>query len=151
MNLVENAREALLAQLDPIEREAAEIKERLDEINQAKAPLEAALKALEPSKKSKPKAARKASKPCARKADVRDVCLALVKENPAINQSELKELAKDKLASDLGFSLSGVSLRLRECLSSDMFSIGPDGTVSITSATPDEVVHPLPIDRVAFS
>jgi len=138
MNAISTAREALQAQLEPIACEAAELKERLDTLGRSKAQLEAALKALAPSKKSKSKAARKAEKPCARKPDVLAVCLALVKENPKISQGELEELAKHKLAEDLGFSLSGVGLRLGECLSSESFAVAADGTVSIAQASSEK-------------
>jgi len=134
MNAISTAREALQAQLEPIASEAAELKERLDTLGRSKTQLEAALKALAPSKKSKTRSAGKAAKPCARKPDVLAVCLALVKENPKLGKAELEELAKHKLADDLGFSLSGVGLRLGECLSSGSFAVAADGTVSIAQA-----------------
>ena len=128
---VDTAREAILAQLEPLQREYAEAKARLDAIEESKAQLEAALRALSPGKKPRSKAGRKASKPYARKSDVQAVCLSLVKDNPAIAKDELEELAKHTLAEEQGFSLSGVSLRLSECLASGAFNVGETGTVTL--------------------
>jgi len=160
MNAIETAREALQAQLEPIASEAAELKAKLNTLDHSKAQLEAALKALAPSKKGKSKAAGKAVKPCARKPDVLAVCLAIAKANPKISKAELEALAKHKLANDLGFSLSGVGLRLGECLDSDSFVITADGSVSITQALPGKAdskaehspnlpVESLPVRRKA--
>ncbi|QDU80734.1 hypothetical protein Pla110_24670 [Polystyrenella longa] len=158
MNTIQDASAAILALLQPLEREATELQERLHEIDQAKAPLEAALKALTPNKKGKPKAGRKANKPCARKADVLTVCRTLVEENPGITLTVLEESAKEKLSGELGFSLSGVRLRLSECLSSNEFTVSPGDVVSIAVAkrtdtlntsvfTPKSVTE-FPVDRL---
>jgi len=140
MNAIETAREALQAQLEPIASEAAELKAKLNTLDRSKAQLEAALRALTPSKKGKTKVASKASKPCARKPDVLAVCLTIVKANPKISKTELEALAKHKLANDLDFSLSGVGLRLGECLDSDSFVITADGSVSIAPALPNKAI-----------
>lgn len=133
MSAIETAREALLAQLEPLEIEHAAAKERLDAIEQQKDQLEAALKALGVAKKPKPKAGRKPSKPFAKKADVMAVCLSLVEANQPIAKADLESLTKHNLATDQGFSLSGVPLRLKECLDSDAFTIDADGSVRKTT------------------
>ncbi|WP_153558155.1 hypothetical protein [Roseimaritima sediminicola] len=132
---VEAARESLLSQLEPVEREAAALKERLAAIEQTRDQLEAAIKALTPDRKPKSRGSRKPSKPFAKKADVHAVCLALVEANAPIAKADLESLAKHKLSEDLDFSLSGVSLRLSECLRSEDFNISPEGLVSLSADT----------------
>jgi len=131
MSTIQAARSSLLKQLEPLAIEHAEAKERLDAIEQTKTMLEAALKALEEPRKAKSKATRKASKPYARKDDVMAVCVALVQANQPIAKSDLKSLAKHKLSEDQGFNLSGVSLRLSECLASETFQVDADGMVTV--------------------
>lgn len=121
MNAIETARAALLPQLQTLKRDHAEAKERTRTIEHELNQIETALKALGGTKTAKAKAGGKPSKPCARKQDVMAVCVALVEANEPIAQDDLESLAKHKISEDLGFSLSGVSLRLAECLKSDVF------------------------------
>tara|TARA_R110002073_G_scaffold8027_19_gene44879 strand:+ start:14733 stop:15188 length:456 start_codon:yes stop_codon:yes gene_type:complete len=133
MSAIDNVRETLLAELEPVEREYTETKERLDAIEKVKNQLEALLKAMDGTKRANGKAANKASKPFARKSDVMEVCRALVAANQPIAKDDLESLTKHKLANDGGFNLSGVALRLAECLASNAFEIASDGDVSLAS------------------
>lgn len=75
-----------------------------------------------------------ASKSYAKKEDVLRVCKELAVANPAIPQSDLEALTKDKLKDVLGFSLSGVPRLLKEILSSNAFSIDAKGGVSVSAS-----------------
>jgi hypothetical protein len=134
MSAIETVREVLLTQLEPLELEYAAAKERLDTIEQQKIQIEAALKALGTSKKSAARTLRKPGKPFAKKADVMAVCISLVEANQPIAKADLKSLVKHNLAEDQGFSLSGVPLRLKECLESNAFTVSADGTVRAASS-----------------
>ncbi len=134
MSAIDNVRETLLAELEPVAREYAETKERLDAIEKVKSQLEALLKAMDGTKRGNGKATSKAGKPFARKKDVMEVCRALVATNQPIAKDDLESLTKHKLADDYGFNLSGVALRLAECLVSDVFEIATNGDVSLASS-----------------
>lgn len=134
MNAVEIARKALLEELEPLAAEFAKVQARLLELEQSKNQLEAALKALSPNRRASPK--RKTSKPCAKKADVMEVCLQLVQDNPGIPKEDLETMVKERLAKH--FNLSGASLRISECLASKGLNVRNDGTVQIKSATIQE-------------
>ena len=116
-------------QLEDIRKQNAETRAMLAEGEGYEARLETAYKALSGSKPTKGKAGRKQSKPCARKAAVMDVCLELVRQNAPLPQSDLEALVKDRLSES--YNLSGVKLRMQECLSSDAFSVTADGMVSL--------------------
>lgn len=133
---VTHAREAIEQQLEPLAKEVAELEDRLLEIRQTKTQLEAALKALSGSKAAKKAKPRKQSKPFACKEQVMAVCQTIVRENQPILRVDLEELAKDKLGKDMGFSLSGVQLRLRECLASSTFVIDDKDLVSLAVVKP---------------
>lgn len=120
-------------QLEPILIETAATEAKLSELKQSKAKLEAALKVLTGGKSNK---SRKSAKPYAKKDVVMKVCLAMVRDNTPIPKSDLELLVKDKLGKDMGYSLSGVQLRLRECLAAKQFVEASDGRISI-SAEPD--------------
>lgn len=144
MNAIATAREAILSQLEPIERQADGLRHRLAELEAEKAPLEAALAALDESKKPKAKAGRKATKPCAKKPDVEAVCQSLLSDNGSLSRDDLEALAKGKLSGELGFSLSGFGLRFKQCLESGDFVVSEAGIVTLTrtagSGEPDSVV-----------
>lgn len=128
MNVIDTARDALIAELEPLEKAYIETKERLDLINQSKQQIEAALKALAPTK---PKPSRKSAKRCARQSDVHSVCLALVEANPSIPKDDLEALARQKLSSEMGFSLSGFGLRFSEIMESSSFVVTQSGSVTL--------------------
>lgn len=130
MTAVESAREALLTVIEPLRRELGDAKSNLLALENELKPLEEALQKLDPGKKAK----SKASKPCARKQDVMQVCLALVEANQPIVKDDLVSLVKHKLAEEGGFSLSGVSLRLAECLASDEFATSVGDTIKLAAA-----------------
>ena len=130
---VTQAVEAIKLQLEPLRREVDELEGRLSEIHCSKRKLEAALKALTGKTANSGDKRRKATKPCAKKDTVLDVCLAIVRDNEPIPIADLELLAKDKIGKDLGYSLSGVQLRLKECLSSASFSVSEDDKVSLTT------------------
>ncbi len=136
MQAIDKAREAVLAELEPLEQKEAELQNQIDEVRESIAPLKAALKELTPNKKNKPKTTRKDAKPCAKKQDVQAVCLALVADNPSITKEELEGLAKHKLVEELGFSRNGLALQLNKHLSSDAFVVAADGAVAIASVAP---------------
>lgn len=127
MNLITAGEEALLALIAPIDREVTELETRLNALKGSKAPIQAALKALRSTKKSKK------TKPSPKQEDVREICLALVASNPGIKKTELEELVKHKLTEELGFDLKGFARRRNEVFNSDTFSIATDGTVSLAS------------------
>lgn len=127
MNLISAGEEALLALIAPIEREVTELETKLKALKGSKAPIQAALKALKSTKKSK------ITKPSPKQEDVRKVYQALVAANPGIKKTELEELAKHKLTEELGFDLKGFARRRNEVFASDTFTITADGTVTLFS------------------
>lgn len=135
--LTEGEQTALAAielQLAPISLEVAETEERLKTLQNSKARLEAARIALAGTKSGKAKSGGKERKPAANKTTVMKVCLDIATQNSPIAKADLEELAKDKLSDDLGFSLTGVQLRLRECLADDAFDITDDEMISLAAA-----------------
>lgn len=125
------AREQLERQLEPLATEAAELTERLAVITQTTDQLKAAIKELGGSvKASKPK---RATKPCATQDKVMLVCKAVCYEAGQILQSELEDSVKRELKGD--FNLSGVKLRIAECLATPTFEVSDDGTVQMTGST----------------
>ena len=121
------ARETLEQQLEPLATEAAELSTRLAEIKQTQNQLEAAIKALGGNAKaSKPK---KPTKPCAKQEEVMVVCKSVCYEAGTISQSELEDAVKQELRGD--FNLSGVKLRIAECLATKAFSVGDNGAVQL--------------------
>jgi len=145
MQAIDATREFILGQIKSIasripeaKKVVAEAQKEVEGLEADKARLESSLNELKPSKK-KSKAGgetNKATKPKKRSVkqkDVREVCLAVVKENPAITKADLESFAKHKLEDDLGFDLKGFGLRFGEVLSSDTFSVAVDDTVSIAS------------------
>jgi len=150
MQAIDATREFILGQIKAIasripaaKKVVAEAQKEVERLEADKARLESSLNELKPGKK-KSKAggeASKATKPKKRSAkqkDVREVCLAVVKENLAITKADLESFAKHKLEDDLGFDLKGFGLRFGEVLSSDTFSVATDGTVSIALAGQQE-------------
>lgn len=135
MSAVETARDALQSVINPLRDELASAKSRVASIETELKPLEEALKSLDSGKKAKSKAARKAGKPCAKKQDVLEICLALVEANQPIAKADLESLAKHKITESGKFSLSGVSLRLSECLASETFTIADDETITLSTST----------------
>lgn len=135
MQATEKAREFILAELEPLDREAEELKLRLAEIEETKEPLFEALSALEKGGKKKAKNKRKDAKPSVKKEHVQPVCLALARDNPNITKSDLEELVEESLVNDKGFSRNGVKMQIRKCLGSDLFTISEDGKV--TAASPE--------------
>lgn len=135
--LTEGEQTALAAielQLEPIYIEVAETTELLKTLQNSKARLEAARVALTGNKAGKAKSGTKDRKPSANKTTVMKVCLDIATQNDPITKEDLEQLAKDKLSDDLGFSLTGVQLRLRECLADDAFDITDDDMVSLAAA-----------------
>jgi len=150
MQAIDETREFILGQIKSMasripaaKKMVAEAQKEVDGLEADKARLESSLNELKPGKK-KSKAgseASKATKPKKRSAkqkDVREVCLAVVKENLAITKADLESFAKHKLEDDLGFDLKGFGLRFGEVLSSNTFSVAVDDTVSIASAALQE-------------
>ncbi|NOY42779.1 MAG: hypothetical protein GXP26_13215 [Planctomycetes bacterium] len=146
MQTIDETRKFILGQIKSIasripaaKKVVAEAQKEVDELEADKSRLESSLAELKPGKK-KSKAgdeANKATKPkktSVKQKDVREVCLAVVKENPAISKVDLENFAKHKLEDDLGFDLKGFGLRFGEVLSSDIFAVAPDETVSIAAA-----------------
>lgn len=135
--LTEGEQTALAAielQLEPICVEVAQTTEHLKTLQNSKARLEAARAALTGTKGGKAKSGNKERKPSANKSTVMKVCIDIATQNAPIAKADLEELAKDKLSDDLGFSLTGVQLRLRECLADDAFAITDDDMVSFAAA-----------------
>ncbi len=130
MNLISAGEEALLALIAPIDSEVMELETRLQALKGSKAPIQAALKALRSTKKSKK------TKPSPKQEDVREVFLALVASNLGIKKSELEELAKHKLTEELGFDLKGFARRRNEVFASNTFTIAADGTVTLFLTPP---------------
>ncbi|WP_430451105.1 hypothetical protein [Rhodopirellula europaea] len=131
LKVIHDHDQLLLDQLQPLEQEASELEARLATIHELRDEIKSRLK-VPPEKKSSPKRqTRRASRPCAKKADVLLALRDLVSQNQPIDRSDLESLAKHKLRDEQNFSLSGVKLRLQECLSSDEFSIDDAGFVSL--------------------
>lgn len=135
MQATEAIRTAIQNELDPIEQEEARLLKRLDELAVAKTPLQAALKALDTTKKPKSKAGKR-SKPSPKQKDVREAALGIISENPQVTQSELEELTKDKLTGDLGFDLKGFEMRWKEVLASGDLPLSPTATNNALNPKP---------------
>lgn len=141
---VTQAKAAIEQQLAPIANEVAEIEAKLLELRETKAKLESALAALTGAKNVKAGKSRKQTKPCANQEQVMAVCQVIVQENQPINQTDLEALTKEKLGKEMGYSLSGVQLRLRECLASNFFVLDDKELVSL-AAKKTQSVHPQPL------
>ena len=142
---IDQAREAIERQLKPIARKATELEKELAALRQTESQLRAALKALAQNKPIKSKAGRKPAKPCARKEDVLKVCLAIATEQSPrspISKAELERLVKQKLSSECGFSLSGVSPMPSTFENMQLFIIFGTGFAPINQvySTPDKMV-----------
>lgn len=134
--LTEGEQTALAAielQLEPIYVEITETTEHLKTLQNSKARLEAARVALSGTKSGKAKSGGKERKPSANKSTVMKVCLDIARQNAPISKDDLEALAKDKLSDGLNFSLTGVQLRLKECLADDAFNIAEDDMVSLAT------------------
>lgn len=129
-NYTEAAQEALLDLIKPLSEEEQQLQLRLDEIQQAKAPLEAALNELKSKKHPKSRQRSKAGKKTVCKQDVLSACLKLVDSNYPIYREDLKELVKDKLTTEKGVDLRGFELRFKEVLASQDFDVSKAGAVS---------------------
>ncbi len=127
------ALEAIEAQLLPIEQETADLETKLAELKSTKAKLEAAYQALTGKSPSKQKANRKATKPCARKQDVLSACQSVLQTRGPLSKPELEALVKAELSEKQGFNLSGVGLRMTECLRSEAFDVSSDEIVALRS------------------
>ena len=136
-----NTLEAALAELELVDRKAAEFKQEQKELNQRKADNDSKRKRLikvvklfSPNKsaaRSGKRPSAKPVKPSVRKPDVEAVCLALVKDNPEISKQELKDLALHNLTNEQGFGRNGAALQIDKCLLSEQFVIAADDTVSL--------------------
>jgi hypothetical protein len=151
MKELENVREAVLAELEPVEIEIAEVKTRLSELELVQGRCEAILKTLNggsKAKSTKSKAARKAGKPYARKADVMKVCINVLKISGPLAKARLESLVKKHLSEEDGFSLSGVGLRMSECLTSDQLNLKADDVVELVKTTPKPMATNQPHSSV---
>lgn len=128
----------LLAQLEPLEQEAARLEARLATVQELRDEIKSRLKA--PSARQKPTKSepRRSSKPCAKKADVLLAIRDLVSQNQPIERSDLESLVKHKLRDERNFSLSGAKLRIQECLNSGEFSIDELGVVCLSNQSINE-------------
>jgi hypothetical protein len=135
-NATDRARQAILAELLPLQEQATALRERLSLVESEQAPLAAALTVLEEQRKGQGKESAKGRKPCAKKADVEAVCYALIFDNRSLPQDDLEGLAKAKLSREQGFNLSGFGLRFKECLASAAFSVSASGIVTLAPTTP---------------
>lgn len=122
---------AIQQELDPILRRIEKANAILGRLKQSKVGLEAALKALTDHETKSKKRNRKPPKPCATKEEVMKVCTSIAALKPALNKPDFESKVKAKLSSELGYSLSGVQLRLRECLASRRIQISEEGLVSL--------------------
>lgn len=128
MQQVRKAREFLLAQLEPLEREEAELQQRVAAVQAEKEPLVKAIKALEAETKRRP------AKPAVKKEDVQPVIVALAKDNPGIDKEALEGLVEEKLVVEQGFSRNGLKMQIRKCLGSELFQVEANGTVTVAEA-----------------
>lgn len=81
------------------------------------------------------KAAGASGKPSPKKRDVADVVAAVLSERGELSRADLTEEVEKRLATS-GFGRNGLSLRLREVLSSDSVSVDGD-LVRVTKAAQD--------------
>ena len=140
MQAIDTARQILISQLEPLDAKATELKDQLAALEADRWRLEAALKALDATKKPKARPIGKAAKPSPKQKDVRDVAIALATANPGLLKSALEDLTKDKLTSELGFDLKGFEMRWNEVMGSDTFTIfmvGEDECVRLASTNSD--------------
>ncbi len=64
----------------------------------------------------------RSAKPCCTKSEVITLLTGLLRDNRALSRSDLEELAKEKITGDLGKSLSGYAMRLKEALAEPRFT-----------------------------
>jgi hypothetical protein len=150
MSAVENATQAihahnqmLLEQLEPLRIEKQRFIDELATIEKLIAEIESRLKREGHTEKKGNRKPRKQSKPCAKKADVLAATRELVSDHQPIELGQLEAKLKQELSVERGFSLSGVALRLRECLSTTQFSSDPDGNICFASKG-------VPADELAY-
>ena len=72
------------------------------------------------SGEARPKQAR-VTRPCCTKNEVTEIVAKLLDDNPVLTREEIEALAKDKASNDLGKSLSGFAMRLKEALTDPRF------------------------------
>lgn len=133
MSALDNVLRNVTDEIAPLKEKRRQHVEAIAAIDLVLEPLEETERLLKGKAKKKTNAARKAGKPCARKRDVMDICLALVEANQPIAKADLVSLAKHKILENGQFSQSGISLRLSECLRSDVFLISDDHTITLAS------------------
>ena len=126
----------LLDQLKPLEQEAARLKAELVAVEELANEIRSRLQLPSPEAKRTKRSSRKPAKPCAKKADVMEAAISLVRAHQPIELSDLETKLKNKLSSESGFSLSGVALRFKECLASDEFAPDQNGLICLASTAP---------------
>lgn len=124
------ALQAIEQQLEPILQQTAQAEAQLAELRKSKERLEAARKALGSGRAQASKTNGKSTKPFADKEVVLRVCREIARGRVPIAKADLEARAKDKLRPD--YNLSGVQLRLAECLKSATFTVDADDMVILT-------------------
>ena len=119
--------QTLTEQLEPLEEQTRELKDQLTAVEEQTTRIRAALKALGGGKR-KSNASRK---PCVTQQDVRTILTDLLSDNRSLSETELEDLAKQRLRQDGGKSLSGFSLRFQETLTDPQFQRTPDGRITL--------------------
>ena len=124
--------QTLTEQLEPLEEQTRELKDQLAEVEEQTTRIQAALKALGGGKRK----SCRTRKPCATQEDVRTILTGLLSDNGSLSETELEELAKEKLREDAGKSLIGFSLRFQEALADPPFQRIPNGRVTLGQTNP---------------
>lgn len=135
---MQGMREALVAQIVPLEAELAEVKAIAAAVEENLERMKSAVKELDGESQKKPKGKlkskghRKDSKPAVKREHIQPVCLALVEAKPGIARDELAAHAADKML-EKGFSRNGLTMQIGKCIDSELFVIDTEGKVVLSS------------------
>lgn len=128
---IEQIEQVLLSELAPLDEQAERLQGELQAVDEKRRRLTAAIEAL--STGGKKFRSSKRTKPCSTKAEVIQILSQLLSDNGSLALDDLEGLAKDRLANELGKSLSGFGLRMKEALSDSRFVRRSDGHYGLST------------------
>ena len=129
-NSMTQVQELLRSQLAPLNNQAAELERELSILDQDRKRLQAALTSIEGGPaKSKGKSARK----CVTKDIVIQLIEQILNGSSPLLPDELDQKVRSKVK-ELGYSLSGITLRIKEALKERQFGRTTDGKFGVRKA-----------------
>jgi hypothetical protein len=95
-------------------------------VRELEAELEQVQKMLAVGQRRKAKGAGRRQKPSLSRDDVSELVASVLSEKGVASEEELRELVEERVV-ELGYSRSGLALRLKEAIKDDRFVDSPDG------------------------